>query len=114
MSLYRPLEQLACELELTQAQAKKLLKRGRIPFSKLSNKTIMVKTEDEGVNNNIMNQDDILTVRECAKLLSISAPTLYQWVRMRKIPYIRVGVRTIRFSRTEIEKWLKENTFQQF
>jgi excisionase family DNA binding protein len=116
MSLYKPLEQLACALDLTQAQAKKLLKRGRIPFSKLSNKTILVKAEDgekANMDNNIM-KEDLMTIKQCAEFLQVSTATLYQWVYKRRIPYMRLGIRTVRFSRAQIEKWLSENSFQEF
>jgi len=44
---------------------------------------------------------------ELSAWLAIPKPTLYSKVSRREIPHHRVGRRTVRFRRTEIEAWLE-------
>ena len=53
-----------------------------------------------------MEEGDILTVRETAKLLKVSEATIYRMVEKDEIPYIRVGEKIIRFSRSDLKRWL--------
>ena len=57
-----------------------------------------------------MEEGDILTVRETAKLLKISEATIYRMVEKKEIPYIRVGEKIIRFRRSDIDRWLSDST----
>jgi len=50
--------------------------------------------------------DKLLTVDDVAKVLSVKKSTIYQWVHMRLIPYIKVG-RFVRFKEKDIQKWLQ-------
>lgn len=43
-----------------------------------------------------------------AKTLGIEVNTLYQLVHERRIPYCKVGHKTLRFRGSEIETWLKQ------
>ena len=60
-----------------------------------------------------MTLDNAKTV---AKMLHISMPTLYRWVKANKIPHLRRGHRLL-FNKEQIIKWMdvtnsyKEETF---
>ncbi|MFQ5740242.1 MAG: helix-turn-helix transcriptional regulator [Acidobacteriota bacterium] len=43
-----------------------------------------------------------LTARDVAELLNIKLPTVYKWVREKRLPHYRLGPRTIRFDREEV------------
>jgi nitrogen PTS system EIIA component len=45
-----------------------------------------------------------LRVRDVAKLLNVSEPTIYRWVRERALPAQRVGDQ-YRFNRVELQEW---------
>jgi len=54
-----------------------------------------------------------LTTEQVAKLLNISMPTIYRWVKERKIPHVRRGHRIL-FIENQINEWLNvTNTFQE-
>jgi excisionase family DNA binding protein len=58
--------------------------------------------------------DEILTYPEAARLSKISARTLERWTREGRVPYIRLPQRGrwsgIRFSRSELLRWLRRRT----
>jgi excisionase family DNA binding protein len=58
--------------------------------------------------------DEILTYKEAAQLLKISARTLERWTREGLIPYIRLPERGrwsgVRFSRHQLLRWLRRRT----
>ena len=58
--------------------------------------------------------EEVLTYREAAHLLKISARTLERWTREGLIPYIRLPQRGrwsgIRFSRNQLLRWLHQRT----
>jgi excisionase family DNA binding protein len=47
----------------------------------------------------------LLDIIQLAEILNIKKKTIYEWVRQRKIPYIKLGG-LIRFDPDEIEKWV--------
>jgi len=49
--------------------------------------------------------EKLLTIDELAKALSVKKSTIYQWVHLGLIPYIKVG-RLLRFKEGNIQKWL--------
>jgi excisionase family DNA binding protein len=59
-------------------------------------------------------QEEILTYKEAAQLLKISARTLERWTREGLIPYIRLPERGrwsgVRFSRHQLLRWLRRRT----
>jgi excisionase family DNA binding protein len=63
------------------------------------------KTGD--MNNN--GPEDLLTPEELCSLLKVKKQRVYEWVHLGRIPYIKVG-RFLRFSRPDIEAWLKSNS----
>lgn len=50
-----------------------------------------------------------LTVQDVAELYGYNQSTIYKWVRIGRIPCIRIH-RQIRFRLSDIEKWEEENT----
>ncbi len=49
--------------------------------------------------------EKLLTIDELAEVLSAKKSTIYQWVHLGLIPYIKVG-RLLRFKEGNIQKWL--------
>ena len=54
-------------------------------------------------------QTDIMTIREVADYLKLTEKTAYRLTAEGKIPGFKVGG-SWRFKRSEIEKWIKEQT----
>ena len=50
---------------------------------------------------------DIMNRSEAAQMLRIPGRTLDYMVRRNEIPYIRLGKRALRFSRSRIARWLE-------
>lgn len=48
-----------------------------------------------------------LNVRELAEYLGIKRHTIYTWVSMKRIPYVKMGGRVM-FDMRDVEKWIKE------
>lgn len=65
-------------------------------------------------NRNAVIDEEVLTYLEAAKLLKISARTLERWTREGLVPYIRLPQRGrwsgVRFSRTQLLRWLRHRT----
>ena len=51
--------------------------------------------------------DDILVAEEVAEILRVDKQRVYELVRTKRIPNIRLGKRQYRFSKQEIEKFLE-------
>lgn len=47
----------------------------------------------------------LLTVKQLADTLSVSEKTIYRWVELRQIPYLKLG-KAVRFHPQQIERWL--------
>ena len=52
--------------------------------------------------------DQPLTVKEAAKFLNISVPTVYDYVHKREIPYSKLR-KNLYFSRQELIEWIKKS-----
>lgn len=50
----------------------------------------------------------LFNVKEVAELTGFSVGTIYHFVSQRRIPFVRISSRCIRFRREDIEKWLDE------
>ena len=48
-----------------------------------------------------------LSVKEAAEYLNISRYTIYAWVSQKRIPYIKVGRRTL-FRKETLDRYFKE------
>ena len=53
----------------------------------------------------------LLTVKEAANFLAVPTSTLYGWVYLRRIPFVKVG-RALRFELAELQKFIQANRFQ--
>lgn len=52
----------------------------------------------------------LLDAREAAKLLHVPRSTLYELVRSRDLPHVKVG-RGLRFTRADLGCWVAENSY---
>lgn len=55
-------------------------------------------------------ESGLLTVKEAANFLAVSASTLYGWVYLRRIPFVKVG-RSLRFELAELQSFIQSNRF---
>ena len=53
----------------------------------------------------------LLTLPEAAAYLGLSKLTLYEWVSMRKIEYVKVG-RLVKFDQRQLERWIEKHTIK--
>jgi len=53
--------------------------------------------------------EPLLDANEAARLLHVPRSTLYELVRSRGLPHVRIG-RTLRFTHANIERWVADNT----
>ncbi len=51
--------------------------------------------------------DMLLTYPQAVAFLGMPIGTLYNWVSQKKIPFVRIGDRTIRFRKNELAAWLE-------
>lgn len=65
-------------------------------------------TSDSTVGSALLADEPLLRPEDAARLLSVKPSWIYEAVRARRMPCLRVG-RHIRFTRTMLEKWLVEN-----
>ena len=49
--------------------------------------------------------EKLLTIDDLARILLVKKSTIYQWVHLRLIPFVKVG-RFVRFREKDIERWL--------
>ncbi len=54
--------------------------------------------------------EPLLDAREAAKLLHVPRSTLYELVRSRGLPHVRIGQRGLRFTRADLAQWVGENS----
>jgi len=46
----------------------------------------------------------LLTVPECAALFKVKVSTIRAWVLHKRIPYVKLGGKLVRFRRADVEK----------
>jgi excisionase family DNA binding protein len=58
--------------------------------------------------NNTSNEDSrrLLSIGQLSQQLGVSVKTLYGWVYLRQIPYVKMG-RLVKFDARDIEKWIE-------
>ena len=54
---------------------------------------------------------EILTAEELEKFLRIDRKTIYRYVQLGLIPYLRMES-NLRFSKHQVQRWLEERSFQ--
>lgn len=55
--------------------------------------------------------ESLLTADEAARLLHVPRSTLYELVRSRRLPHVRIGERGLRFTRSDLGGWIAENSY---
>ena len=50
--------------------------------------------------------EKLLTKKDVLEMLGIKESTLYTWVHRKKIPYIKLGKRCLRFRENDILEWI--------
>lgn len=53
----------------------------------------------------------LLTADEAAALLHVPRSTVYELVRSRGLPHVRIGERGPRFTRGGLERWVDSHTY---
>jgi excisionase family DNA binding protein len=56
--------------------------------------------------------EPLLDTRQAASLLNVPRSAVYELVRSRSLPHVRVGKRGLRFVRSDLAAWVAENTFR--
>jgi len=54
--------------------------------------------------------EPLLDANEAARLLHVPRSTLYELVRSRGLPHVKVG-RGLRFTRTDLSAWVADNSY---
>jgi len=55
--------------------------------------------------------EPLLDANEAARLLRVPRSTLYELVRSRGLPHVRIGRRGLRFARADLARWIGENSY---
>ncbi|MDX6601106.1 MAG: Helix-turn-helix domain [Solirubrobacterales bacterium] len=55
--------------------------------------------------------EPLLDANEAAQLLHVPRSTLYELVRSRGLPHVRIGRRGLRFTRAALARWVADNSF---
>ena len=58
--------------------------------------------------NVVENDGGLLTVEDVALKLRLAPFTIRKWVRLGKLPAVRLGDRRIRFMAEAIDRWIRE------
>lgn len=51
--------------------------------------------------------DSLMTIEDLARMLGVTRWTISAWIRLKKLPVLRISRRLVRFRREDIEKWLE-------
>ena len=57
--------------------------------------------------------EPLLDADEAARLLRVPRSTLYELVRSRGLPHVRIGRRGLRFTRADLARWIGENSYRR-
>lgn len=57
--------------------------------------------------------EPLLDANEAARLLHVPRSTLYELVRSRGLPHVRIGRRGLRFTRADLARWIGENSYRR-
>lgn len=55
--------------------------------------------------------EPLLDAEEAAQLLNVPRATLYELVRSRGLPHVRIGERGLRFTRQGLGEWVEANSY---
>lgn len=73
-----------------------------------------MKTEQPNSFSKIFQKSDLLTRKEAAEYLGITASTLAVWacVKRYKLPYIKIG-RLVKYRRSDLDSFIERQTVTQ-
>ena len=54
-------------------------------------------------------QSELLSPPEAARALGVKLSTIRAWILNKKIPYVKLGGKLVRFRRTDIERFIAGN-----
>jgi excisionase family DNA binding protein len=54
--------------------------------------------------------NEIMTVKEAAVWLRVNHNTLYEQIRRKELPALRIGKKTVRLLRTDVVEWARNRT----
>jgi excisionase family DNA binding protein len=54
-------------------------------------------------------KEKLITIKEMAVLMKVDERTLIEWVQHRRIPYVLVDKKFIRFRLSDIADWINKN-----
>lgn len=54
--------------------------------------------------------EPLLDANEAARLLRVPRSTLYELVRSRGLPHVKIGRRGLRFTRADLAQWVTKNS----
>jgi excisionase family DNA binding protein len=52
----------------------------------------------------------LLSIKETSEYLGISEKTLYNWVSQRKIPFVKLSHKCLKFDILQLDRIIKENS----
>jgi excisionase family DNA binding protein len=52
----------------------------------------------------------LLNISEASEYLGVAEKTLYHWVSQRRIPFVKLSHKVLRFDPARIDKWVEKNT----
>jgi len=55
--------------------------------------------------------EPLLDSHQAARLLHVPRSTLYELVRSRGLPHVKIGRRGLRFTRPDLARWVEQNRF---
>ncbi len=55
--------------------------------------------------------EPLLDADQAARLMHVPRSTLYELVRSRGLPHVRIGDRGLRFTRSGLEDWVADHTY---
>ena len=50
----------------------------------------------------------LMTARQVGELIEVKPATVYQWVHIGLIPYVKIG-KSVRFKKDELFRWIDKN-----
>jgi len=62
------------------------------------------------VNSEYANAIEWWDIRKAAAYLGVSVAFLRKAVRLRRVPFVRVGSKVLRFRRSDLDRWLDVNS----
>lgn len=87
-------------------------KCGQVAYTRRKREAKKLKKLQE-LTEQIDDDRDYITVPEAVAMYSVSRTSLYQYIHDGRIPSINLGVRLIRVSRKELEKYFPKRNFEK-